>query len=1020
METFLESVAAAYCKHYKGSLEDVLFVFPSKRAGSFFLRSLYRQSGADTLLMPAVTSFADFVEGLSGRVIDSRIDQICLLYDIYRRLWVEKHGDDKEAAKGMASFDKFRSWAETMLSDFNDVEMFRVNPEALFTNVSRLKDIRSTFLTPEQLEVMSRYFGYTDFYDDSAAMWRHYHGEHAEGGSGKREKFLTLFDLMGELFTRFCDALEQRGLTFQGHAYVLALESLGDDPVKVLPYKRVVMVGFNALSTVEYLIFDKLQRARVVLPDGSMQQLGDFYWDLAGEALSHPENIGRHFVSKNMNAFPSQFDISFDDCCRLPSRLEVISSPSGVAQAKIAGTLVRDIVNTHKRGRELVRNAGIAIVLPDENLLLPMIYSMPKSIQFNITMGYPFKVTSVASFISLVETMQRDYRFDSKGMAVARTADINALLVNPLSTILLGWEVCGELYKALEERGRTTVPASFFANYGDEAMSLFKALPANATNRETLAYLSGLLLNLEKTMSEETQHDRRLKKIDLDHVVLYLAALRQLEDSLARYSIRADSRTTFRMFDNLLAGEVVRFEGEPLEGVQLMGPLETRCLDIPYLIIPSMNERIYPRRFNRKSFIPAVIRRGFGMATTHFQEAIFTYYFYRMISRASEVYLIYDSRTEGLHSGSPSRFILQLEHLYAKEHVRHTQYTFRTTPSKPTEVSVRKTPQIQDLIEKYFGYTKEKDETGRDKNLYLSASSLNTLIDCPLRFYIEKLRSVSMEPRTADGMSAMEIGTVIHKAVQNAFTHLASGARPPFEVTAQMIDTVTDKDIEYCVLSAISTEYYDKETIVDPDDEIRQLIPHIMAVIRNVLRHDRTRTPFTILSMEQKVKKPFTLSDGTKVNFTYIIDRVDEKDGMVRIVDYKTGEHREKAVDIEEIFACSEKRHPDSLFQLMLYSYLWQADNGFEGTIIPVIYDLSKMNDTGKEEAPAKLGKKGRNYKLVDLKEARDDFMAYLEELISGLRDKETPFQQAPAESEACRWCPFAAAICSRMRVGQN
>lgn len=1075
METFLESIARVYARDYKGKLEEVLFVFPGKRAGGFFLRELYCLNGQGTMLMPAVASFADFVETLSGRIIDSRIDLICRLYKIYGDIWAEEHKDEKDPGKDMASFDRFRSWAETMLSDFNDVEMYQVNAEALFTNVSRLKAIKSTYLTPEQLEVMRDYFGYTEFYEDSDRMWQHYRGNIGGAVNEKRQRFLSLFDLMGRLYVHLCESLERDGLTFQGRAYTQALRALGDDPAKVLPYKRVVMVGFNALSTVEYLIFEKLQKARATLDDGSIQPLGDFYWDLTGAALAHPDNIGRHFVAKNMKAFPSIFDISACRHAGLPGRLEVISSPSGIAQAKIAGGIVRKIVTEH--GPQLAVDADIAVVLPDENLLLPMIYSMPKieveaegengdikteqkrpegedapkvmeNVPFNITMGYPFKVTSVASFMALLENLQRGYRYEADGTAKARTADVDALLSNPLSTILITWEHSHGLFRRLEKRARATVPYTFFMEYcqekkdemdkadRDAILSLFKPLHRNAKSKETLAYLHSQLEVLENHIEERDEnnqrvrHDRRLKSMDSAHVLLYLAALRQLQEAFTSYGIDASARTTFRLYNNLMAGEQVRFQGEPLEGVQVMGPLETRCLDIPYLVIPSMNERIYPRRLDRKSFIPAVIRRGFGMATTQFQEAIFTYYFYRMISRARQVYLIYDSRTEGLHSGSPSRFILQLEHLYAQGQVRHTQYNFTTIPAKAEPVAVAKTGDIPGKIDLYFTRT----PAGKvDK--YLSASSLNALIKCPLYFYLNNLRKVSEEAKPAEGIKASDIGSIIHKALQT--TYLRMG-HYPIHVTRQLLDAAMDeKEIEKHVLHAINTEYYygeetrrgkqltDEELNQTPEADMQSLMPHMEATVLNVLRHDRIHAGtdgFDILEMEESHKVTVPLSDGSNVNLTYIIDRVDRKGDQVRIVDYKSGGYKEKAADMDKVFGKKEGGiDPDgsaySLFQLMLYSYLWMRDNPdkFTGTVLPLIYDLTEMADPAKGEKPAQLEKiNSRDFRNVDLTGKHDEFMQQFEHLLADLRDPDEPFRQAPEGANACTYCPFAKPVCNR------
>ena len=190
----------------------------------------------------------------------------------------------------------------------------------------------------------------------------------------------------------------------------------------------------------------------------------------------------------------------------------------------------------------------------------------------------------------------------------------------------------------------------------------------------------------------------------------------------------------------------VAFEGEPLGGLQVMGILETRCLDFKNLVIMSMNERVFPRKHFTKSFIPQRLRRAFGMSTIEHQESMYAYYFYRMISRAENVFLLYDSRTQSLGSGEKSRFISQLDTLF--NHYCRVNTVFPkleiTAPNK-NPIVVRKDERIMQLINAFATQAPLNDAPANQESKikYLSAHSINTYIDCPLRFYLRYVEGLA-------------------------------------------------------------------------------------------------------------------------------------------------------------------------------------------------------------------------------------------------------------------------------------
>lgn len=993
--TFLESIAKKYATEYQGPLADVCFVFPGKRASSFFLRYLRRHLGRKTTLLPAVTTISDLVERLSNHIVNSRIDQLCLLYSLYRRKWESK-------GQAPMPFDRFISLGETMLSDFNDIEMFRVNADALYHNVSSLKNISSNYLTEEQMKIMREYFGYSDIYQMSDKMWRHYEGNSTKGA---KQKFLSLWDAMGELYSSFCDELEQKGFTFSGRAYTLALNKLTENPA-VLPYSRVVMVGFNALTTVEFMIFDTLAKTQVTLPDGSKQPLGDFYWDCTGVPLSSDDNIGRHFIKRNLKHFKSIYDIRESDCDSLPY-LETIVSPSGVGQAKITGELIKKIMQQRHSNGE-TDDAEVAVVLPDENMLLPMLYSLPRDVtDVNITMGYPFKLTTVATFVSLIEALQWHIRFkDNESHAL--TSDVKSLLLHPLTTLLIDTSRISQLLALIEERRRITVPLSLLSA---DCEFIFKPLGPHATGESALDYMLSILKLLGDTIQKNEAmnprtEDEGINHLEREHIGMYIEALQRVKDSFVSYQIKSGAISTLRLAGSILCGETVRFVGKPLKGLQILGPLETRCIDFKTVIIPSMNERIYPRKLHNKSFIPAVVRHGFGMATTRFQEAIFTYYFYRMISRANKVYMLYDSRNEGLHSGSPSRFILQLENLYAKGKVKHKSYGFDLNAGSRSVVEIEKTEEIMQELNKYI-------TPGSAKGL--SASSLNKYISCPLQFYLQTIRNVNKETSPKEGLQGNDLGSVIHKTLEIIYTELAPEKILPYEVTRELLDKVNDSLINKYIIQAVNKEIYNNKSDVSvmPESSVAMMVPHISSMVKRVLDYDKTQTPFYFIGAEQQKTASLMLPSGKSVNFKYIIDRIDSKEPVnstepLRIVDYKSGKFDIETEDWDQMF---KSDHPAELVQLLLYAILLHQESGGQREVEMAIYDVAKINiEQQADNKPVKPKIEGE--KLTGCIPYQNRFLHSIDKVISEMLDKEVPFKQAPEGSKACTYCPFREAVC--------
>lgn len=1015
---FLDSIAYAYAAHadeFHGDFSRVCFVFPNKRAGTFFRDRLRRSLPRDTQGPgPEITSIADVAELWSGRVVDSRIDLLLTLYDCYCTVLRRMSGKPVE-------FAKFRSWGEVVISDFNEVEMYLVPAKALFSNLKSEKEISTDYLTDEQKALVEEYFGYKPAPNPALNFWTHYNNPVPVSSQSSKRRFIRFWEVLYPLYEQFCEVLEQRGLTFSGRAYRQALTNLQEHGSDMIPYDRVVMIGFNALTGVELDIFHTLSKMTVNDTD---KPLADFYWDYTGVPLADKENPAGYFVSRHTKPgrFPSIYarEVARSASDALPEHIELISSPSAVMQAKIAGQIANELLGRMVRdskGREHpIPPEKIAIVLPDEGLLLPMLHSLPeRATSVNITMGYPLKLTSAATFVRLVRTLQRHSRV-SGGQAVFITEDVMVLLAHPFVRMLLGMDVVNTLHDKLRTARSFTAEAGMLAAASPQAATLFSHIPKDATPRQALEYLQRVLDSIHHaldTFTDTNQHALIKNEVDGENIRLYGAAIERLTTALERHHIHTDPRTLMLMAERVLAGERVQLEGRPLRGLQVMGMLETRCLDFDYVIITSMNEEVYPRRLNQRTFIPNNLRGGYGMASLSHRESIFAYYFYRMISRAREVYMLYDSRAEGVKSGDVSRYALQLRHLYARDRVQLRSCTFNLQTIDPKPVVIPKTPEIQQLIAEYF-----TPGSGRA----LSVSSLQTLMSCELKFYLKNLRGLRDDDEIDDQMNAAQMGTVMHAVMEEIYK--CPNGDMPYTVTdthlAGWVIPAADGrlPLEGLVRRMINKHFYE----LAPSDLERPLPlsveSHGNAFVRmaaQVIAYDRTLTPFVYCGSEEESTVVWNLGNGISPNMLYFIDRRDEAGGTPRIVDYKTGRFHLKINAIADLF--SAEQPAKELFQLITYACL-QAEK--DASVPPQgfrlqIYPLGKMvANASKPDAWIKvtqavpvLGGKPLELDEQHINEFRNQFRRLME----NLRDPSRPFTGQPG-CKTCTFCPFRDSLC--------
>lgn len=1043
MKPFLQVIAEAYSSSDSGvrDLSRLLFVFPNKRSGTFFLKYL-SQIMAEGTLLPEVTTVSDFITKLSGREVDSHLDLLFLLYESYLAVVAKGISADPSELKDdpeAVSFSRFRLWGETMLSDFNEVDTQLVNVEQVFRNVKDLREISTDFLTPEQRKVAEEYFGYRGGTSEAGGFWKKFAELDDEGmplrdSTRLKRKFIYLWQVMRPLYEEFGRRLEERGLTTPGGSYRIAARRLEDEGRELLSgYERIVFVGFNALSGSERAIFATL---RDMEPDRELSDYGsmaDFFWDSDGPLFAGKENPAARFTGYNKRTYPSpEWAERFLRECRptgLPE-MDVLAVPSNVAQLKVIGEELQQMIVNGKITAESLRQARIAVVLPDEKLLQPLLYSLPEGLgDTNLTMGYPLRQTSVASFASLLRRMLLRQKGSGKG-AMLFLPDVKSVLAHPFVQACFGSRAISRFVTDMERRHRRFVSTSDLQALNPLAERLLGPIDRDVKPTDLLDDLDGRLEMIDGVLMEFGSS--LLKgRLERQHIASYREALRRLRMSLRQYDLRIPPHEVFLLADRLLAAESVAFEGEPLEGLQVMGMLETRCLDFDMIFIPSMNEKVMPRRARARTFIPNTLRREYGMPPASFQEEIFSYYFFRLISRAEKAVMLYDSRIGDKGGGGASRFLMQMDHLLPPGSLQFTDCSFRISAKRPELHSIKKENEVRDCLEKFL-------TPGSGWNL--SATSLLTYISCPLRFFYEYVLRIKTDPELTETVNAVTAGEVIHGAMMDLYlldmkdpgiagSELKQILDSPRRITKETIERLinTPERVEQAVRRRINKHHFrlkDGELDMPLTGGPLEVFPYYCRQVRDILRHDLTQTPFDLYGCE--VEGLYSLPFGGEedaprgANCRFAIDRIDRSVGddasgktPLRVVDYKTGYVSVESASMESMISGEDGKN---LLQLFLYSDMLQRhvtekypeleDLLLRGVKME-IYNVSRIT-TGEKYTP-KIGE----LEIADYRQVEDEFQQAINTLLMEIFDYEKPFDPPRDEEKSCAYCPLTE-LCRR------
>ncbi|WP_278632248.1 PD-(D/E)XK nuclease family protein [Parabacteroides goldsteinii] len=953
MTPFLQQIASLFYQQYGAEVSRLAFVFPNRRTGLFFQK--YLSEVADKpLFSPTILTINDLFVQLSGKQTADRINMLFMLYDIYVR-----HSGSTE------TFDEFLYWGEMLLNDFDDVDKYMADARMLFTNVTDLREIENdfSFLDAEQIAAIRTFW--SSFYP--------------KGDSPNQEEFLAVWKILYTLYNDLRDALAAEGRGYEGMIFREVVEQMEQNNCCDLPYTKVVFVGLNALSVAEERFLIQLQK----------RGIADFYWDYASDKVTDPNNKASYFVERNLKNFPSQYPLPAEE--KVDTEIEVIGIPSGIGQAKQVYTLLNELCKEDEMSPEEALRT--AIILPDEHLLIPVLNAIPEQIRrINVTMGYPLAGTPVASLMEYILALQKNVRYVDR-QPVFYFRDVLPILNHRYISSTCP-EIVNALVKDIAENNRIYISA---ADLGKTDLLSVLFLPVTDVNTFS-DYLINVLQELNKVMhalssgEEEEDATQRTNDLEQEFIFHYFTTVNRMKEIMQDAGIEMKIDTYFRLLKRVTDTITIPFRGEPLSGLQIMGVLETRALDFDQLIILSMNEGIFPLRKAANSFIPYNLRRGFGLPTYEHQDSVWAYHFYRLIYRASHVSLLYDTRSNGLQTGEVSRFVHQL-HYHYEVPLQNKLVVYNVSSAKTPALQVKKTDEVMQRLNAFH----------KGGNQAISASAVNTYLDCPLKFYFSVVEGIQEEEEVSETIESNVFGSILHKVMEELYMPLCGKI-----VTADLLKAIKkDTPVLTGAIARAFAEIFFMSDVVRPLTGQNFLIGEmIRKYVEKILERDSKLTPFRYIESERKINRLFTLGDNrTEIQLKGFIDRIDEVRDAVRIIDYKSGSGTSVFTSVESLFDKEDKDRAKAVMQVFMYSWMLGAAPAGK-TIQPGIYYMRTLFSDSFDASVSRRIERTKTEPVTDFSAYSEAFEGELRRCLDEIFGRETPFTQTTTE-KACAWCPF-------------
>lgn len=912
--TFLDKIASIIVDGSTNTLSDLVVVLPNKRAKVFLIEAL-RNKTENTIFAPKIISIEDFIQDIAGiRSIDS-IELIFEFYEVYLSI------TSKEKQQ---PFELFANWAKTLLQDFNEIDRYLLEPNHVLSYLKDIEDIKHWSVDVEKRTPMI-------------------------------DNYLQFWSLLPKYYEELYSHLLNKGIGYQGLIYRESVKNLNHF-TNAIGRKEFLFAGFNALNASEEKIVQHLlatEKARIFW-DADETFLNDPFHD-AGLFLRRFKENWKHYKSH-------PFEWIVDDF-KQHKNIQIIGTPKTIGQAKIAGKIVEE-----HAGKEITLNKT-AVVLGEENLLVPLLYSLPSSVTaMNITMGYSGKNNPAQILIAKLFKLHSNALSRNPNSYVFYYKDVLDVLTHPL---IEPYSKTSDLVNTINQNNYTFITYNKLFELNQSQSDLFLLLfrKWDKGSMPVLETISGLLLQIKSNLSNDDEGE----KITKAFVYSIFKVINKLMNYYSKHRHIDTIETLFAVYKQIIDLAEVSFEGEPLNGLQVMGVLESRVLDFETVIVTSMNEGKFPAGKSQNSFIPYDVKRELGLPTFKEKDAIYTYHFYHLLQRSKNIYLLYNTESEGLDGGEKSRFITQLEVEKQKNHnITHEIYNAALPDVAYRPIVIPKSESVMQRL-------KEIAEKG------FSPSALTSYIRNPIQFYTQKILRISEVEEVEENIALNTLGTIIHETLRVLYE--------PY--IGQFLSA---EDIKNCI-KKIDEEVLRQFKIVYKEGEIkkgRNLLAFEVAK-RNVfnflkleLQEIENGDAVKIIALEKTYER---LLEHPKLPYPVLIkgnvDRIEQRNGKIRIIDYKTGKVEGKEVALKQWDKLTDEIKNDKIIQVLAYAFMYETNS--EGQEIEVGIISFKNLKSGFLPFQFKIDK--TEISVVN-EEISGNYIEQLVLLLNEILDKDIPFRE--------------------------
>lgn len=945
MRSFHHQLVDSICLEDLPELKNHCYVFPTKRGGVFFKQNLLRVFEKENFFLPAILSIEEFVEKLTQRTITDELTLLFELFKIYQK-------QDKDL-----DFDRFYAWGRIILKDYDEIDRYMADARKIYLGLQELKEIEHVFGFNDELrDIVANFRSITDKQEKTKLL----------------TEFLKIWEAVGKVYGQFQELLTEKQLCYGGILYRQLAENIGESSFEH-PFQFYHICGFNALSKSEEIIFDTLVK----------KEIGQLYWDADSLYMDDKKEEAGDFLRLYRDKWPDSVWL-IEDSLKSPKKVFVAAIPQSVGQAHIGAQLLAAGAEQGWKPEQT------AIVLADEKLLLPVLYALPfNEHRVNVTMGYPVKFTVAYDLVDSYLELYRKSVYEG-GQVLVYLYDLKPLLSNAYLSLLqpklyekvINWSI-------REKKTRVSLAELQQQLESPAVKQLLSAAPTWQGLFEAISvYLKQVFYHFKETGGNQ---------VDQEFIYFFLREFNKISQYLAERSEQMSLKLIKKIVREHFKAAKIPFEGEPVEGFQIMGFLETRTLDFKNVIILAANEGKIPAQRSMNTYIPFALRKAFELPTFEEQDAIYAYHFKRLLQRAENIHFTYDAEVSKDSSGEKSRFILQQLLKYEQQTnitITEQQYTgrLRSVEASDQAITVPKTATVINNMSRYLA--------GSVEGKFLSPTSLTTYITCPLRFYFQYVLRIRETEDIEEDIDARNFGIVVHRVLELLYLPWLGK-----ELSATDIKAL-EKTVEKRVQEVLKEEKIIQENqSLQGKDILTQRI--MQRLVMKILKYDQKQAPLTITGLERNdLTYEIGIGNGRSVRLSGVVDRIDKKEEITRIVDYKTG--KVTLAGTTRIFKPPAEYIAD---------YFTNPDlkSGFQGYFYGL---LARPLLTGEFQVGV-LGMRQLNKGVQWLQNGRairaeliEEFELQLQQLVREIYDPAIPFTQTEDEKR-CSYCPYNR-ICNR------